>query len=104
MGEKNILELAGDAEDLLNVVLCMKTTEKEKTKHRQHANSQQRDDRVKAHRAKASRGVASLEAGEDMQVGDFLTETNGEADEGGRALSCFKADEETLSNIRVYPS
>lgn len=49
-GGENILELAGDAEDLLSVVLCMKKLKGE-TKHRQTCNSQQRDDRVKAYTA-----------------------------------------------------
>lgn len=47
---KNILELAGDAEDVLIVELCMKKLKGE-NKTRQHANSQQRDDRVKEHAA-----------------------------------------------------
>lgn len=60
---ENILELAGDAEDLLSVVLCMKKTER-KNKNRQHANSQQRDDRVKV--------CAAWQRGAEGRGGDGL--------------------------------
>lgn len=58
MRGENILELAGDAEDLLSVVLCMKKLKGE-TKNRQHANSQQRDDRVKAYTQHGIMGAAA---------------------------------------------
>lgn len=47
---ENILEVAGEAEDVLTVELCMKKLKGE-NKTRQHANSQQRGGTVKEHAA-----------------------------------------------------
>lgn len=49
-GEHTGIGGEGGAEDLLSVGLCMKKLKGE-TKNRQHANSQQRDDRVKTYTA-----------------------------------------------------
>lgn len=76
---ENILEVAGDAEDVLNVELCMKKLKGE-NKTRQHANSQQRDDRVKEN--------AAWHHGSILRVTCVAERLELEMD--GRQDSCFK--------------
>lgn len=73
----------GDAEYLFSVVLCMKITER-RNKNRQHANSQQRDDRVKAYGNGIMTAVFPAEgrAGDGLEAGGSMwVRSNSSAEE-----------------------
>lgn len=66
---ENILEPAGDAEDVFIVELCMKKLKGE-NKTRQHANSQQRNDRVKEYAAWHHGSILWVTCGGEGRAGD----------------------------------